>query len=288
MTTRQSVLLALFLSLSTCLAAPPTGYVLAFNGNFQGKGGNSGGWLPISEWGPLQSYKLGEELWTPEFIDHTPDGRDFGYAHFTPSTASQGYGRMTWKPFQSSGQWQDGLLSTVDTHANGFSVSPPFYATVRMSLPAHGRDVWPAFWMTTLNRILPRPQTTNSAEIDVIEAYGNAIHTQEIHTAVRDRYGNQFGGSSAFIANPGALSPYGEFYSVWVNTDLVRFYVESATWDGKPAGDIREIFSCPFLPAMNQPWYLMIDYAMQDRSWTGQPYSLPSPMSVWELKCYVP
>jgi hypothetical protein len=268
------------------LAAPPSGYKLVFNDNFQGKGGSANGWLPISEWGPLATYQLGAELWNPEFIDHTPDGRDFGYAHFTVATASQGYGRMTWTPFQSSGVWQGGLLSTVDGKTNGFSVTPPFYAVVRMSLPAHGRDVWPAFWLTTLNRILPRPQTTNSAEIDVIEAYGNAIHTQEIHTAVRTPTGVQFGGSAAFVANSGALNQYGQFYSVWVATDLIRFYVESATWDGRPAGDLHEVFSCPFLTDMAQPWYLMVDYALVDRSFTGQAYSLPSSMSVWEFQVW--
>jgi hypothetical protein len=273
-------ILFLFFALAVCAAAaPPAGYKLAFQSNFHGYGGNADGWLPISEWGPLQPYSLGQELWSPEFIDHTPDGRDFGYAAFTPTTASQGWGKMTWSPYYSNNQWHGGLLSTVDGQAHGFSVAPPFYATVLMTLPT-GRDVWPAFWMTTVNRILPRPQTTNSAEIDVIEMYGNAPNTDEIHTAVRDSGGNQFGGSSAFVSNPGALNQYGQFYSVWVNTDTIHFYVESATWDQKPAGDIREIFNCPFLPDMQQPWYLMIDYAMQDRSWTGQAYTQPTSMWV--------
>jgi hypothetical protein len=282
---RVGIILGMF---SSAFASPPSGYKLAFNGNFKGKGGNAGGWLPISEWGPLATYKLGNELWNPEFIDHTPDGRDFGYAQYRPAVASQAYGKMKWTPYLTGTQWFGILLSTVDNQAHGFSISPPFYATVRMSLPSKGRDVWPAFWMTTLNRILPRPQITHSAEIDVIEMYGSAPYTQEIHTAVRDRYGDQLGGSAAFIANPGALSPYGEFYSVWVNTNLIHFYVESATWDGKPAGDYREIFNCPFLPDMLQPWYLMIDYAMQDRSWTGQPYTTPSAMSVWQFSVYTP
>lgn len=273
--------------LGSASAAPPSGYNLKFNGNFHGRGGNADGWLPISEWGPLPSYQLGNELWRPQFIDHTPDGRDFGYDAYTPSVASQGYGKMTWTPYVSSNQWQGILLSTVDNQLNGFSVSPPFYATVFMSLPT-GRDVWPAFWMTTCNRVLPRPQTTNSAEIDVIEMYGNAPYTQEIHTAVRDSNGNQFGGSSDFAYNPGALNQYGEFYSVWVNTDTIHFYVESATWDGNPAGDIHEVFNCPFLPAMNQPWYLMIDYAMQDRSWTGQPYTSPTSMWVKGFQIFTP
>lgn len=294
---RLLILIVLAIRLGTdhnVQAAPPSGYRLVFNGNYHGKGGNGDGWLPISEYGPLQAYKLGEELWSPEFIDHTPDGRDFGYSAFTPSAARQGYGKMTITPYLTgtlqTGKWHTSLLSTVDTQTHGFSVTPPFYATVRMSLPAQGRDVWPSFWMTTLNRILPRPQTTDSAEIDVIEMYGNAPHTWEIHTAVRDKYGDQLGGSAAFIANPGALSPYGEFYSVWADSNnlVIRFYVESATWDGKPAGDYREVFSCPFLPKMLQPWYLMVDYAMQDRSFTGQSYTIPSAMSVWKFDVYTP
>jgi len=108
-------------------AAPPPGYNLSFKGNFKGKGGQGDGWLPILEWGPLPNpYILGNEMWYPEFIDHTPDGRDFGYAAYTPATASQGYGRMTWTPYQSSGQWYGGFLCTVDNQIHGYSVSPPF------------------------------------------------------------------------------------------------------------------------------------------------------------------
>lgn len=266
---------------------PPAGYNLRFNGNFKGRGGSADGWLPISEWGPLpQPYVLGNELWYPEFIDHTPDGRDFGYATYTPAIAHQGYGKMTWSPYYSS-RWYGGLLSTVDNQIHGYSVSPPFYATCFMSLPT-GRDVWPAFWMTTCNRILPRPQTTHSAEIDVIEMYGNAPYTQEIHATTRDQYGNDLTSSADFAYNPGALNQYGQFYSVWVNTDTVHFYVEGATWDGKPSGDIHEVFNCPFQHDMQQPWYVMVDYAMQDRSWTGQAYTPPTSMWVQSFQIFSP
>jgi hypothetical protein len=290
-------LLLCAISLLACalsaVAAPPKGYTLRFNGNFHGyghgHGGTGNGWLPISEWGPLPTYILGNELWYPEFISHTPDGRDFGYAVYSPDVASQGYGKMTFKPYKdSNGTWHGILLSTLDRSAVGYQVTPPFYAVCLMTLPTSGRDVWPAFWMNTTNRILPRPQTTNSAEIDVIEMYGNAPHTQEIHTAVRDRYGNQLAGSSAFIYNANALSQYGLYYSVWCDGTSIHFYVESATWDMKPSGDIREVFTCPFFPDMQQPWYVMVDYAMQDRSWTGQAYTLPNSMWVGLFQVYTP
>jgi hypothetical protein len=284
--------LALLIGVQSVTAAPPAGYKLAFQSNFHGRGGNADGWLPISEYGPLPNpYVLGAELWYPEFIAHTPDGRDFGYAAYTPAIASQGWGRMTWAPQFYANQWHGILLSTVDNQIHGFSVSPPFYATVLMSLPT-GRDVWPAFWMTTCNRILPRPQTTNSAEIDVIEMYGNAPYTQEIHTATRDPNGNNLTSSADFAYNPGALNQYGQFYSVWVENGseagTIHFYVESATWDAKPAGDIHEVFHCPFQADMQQPWYLMIDYAMQDRSWTGQPYTFPTSMWVQQFNVWKP
>ena len=150
-----------------------------------------------------------------------------------------------------------------------------------MSLPTSGRDVWPAFWMTTLNRLKPN-QATNAAEIDVIEMYGSAPYVQEIHSAVRTPDNIQFGGKSAFIGNPNAFSPYGNFYSVWVDPSggLLHFYRESGTWDGQPAGDLQEIFTCPFLPDMQQEWYFLADYALNDRSWTGQPWTTPSDMWV--------
>jgi hypothetical protein len=273
---------------SNALAGAPAGYKLAFQANFRGYGGFANGWLPISEWGPLPPYVLGNELWAPEFISHCPDHRDNSLSTFSVTTASQGLTeRMTWTPYQdSSGHWFTGALATVDPSGNGFHVAPPFYATVYMSLPT-GRDVWPAFWMTTLNR-LQSNQTTNSAEIDVIEAYGassgnpNYIYTQEIHTAVRTPNGTQFGGSAGFIYNPNALSPYGNFYSVWVDPagGLVHFFRESGTWNGQPAGDIQEIFACPFLADMQQDFYFLCDYALNDRSWTGQPWTAPSEMWV--------
>jgi hypothetical protein len=283
----KAIIINFALALSA-FAAPPPGYKLVFHGTFQGQDGKAV--LPISEFGPLQNYVLGNELWYPIFIDHTPDSRDFGYAAFSPKIASQGYGEMTWAPFQASppcGSWYGGCIATVDSSATGFTVSPPFYATAFMSLPT-GRDVWPAFWMTTVNRILPRPQTTNSAEIDVIEMYGSAPYTQEIGTAVRDPNGNNIATTHDFASNPGALNQYGQWYSVWVNTDTIHFYVESGTWNDGAAGDIHEVFSAPFQPDMQQPWYLLIDYAMQDRSFTGEGYSLPTSMWVKRLDVYTP
>lgn len=286
--------IALNLGLSNSVAAPPVGYSLRYNINFAGQGGTANGWLPILEWGPLAPYTLGTEAWSPVAIAHLPDHRDFGYALFGLSASWQGYGRLNWSPWNSNatytGQWHGGCLATVDPNGNGFSVTPPFYATCFMTLPAKGRDVWPSFWMTTINR-LQSNQSTNSGEIDVIEMYGNAPYTQEIHVNTRDHWGNDLTSSPNFAYNPGALNPYGQFYSVWVdsNNGVIRFYVESGTWDGKPAGDIHEVFSCAYVPdGMNQPWYLLVDYAMQDRSWTGQPWTVPTPMWVKSLQCWKP
>jgi hypothetical protein len=116
-----SFIIAFFAFSLSSFASPPAGYTLTFNGNFHGKGGNGDGWLPISENGPLPVYKLGAELWSPEFIAHTPDGRDFGYSKYTSSMATQSYGKMTWTPkdLGSPAQWTGILLSTVDHSAQG-------------------------------------------------------------------------------------------------------------------------------------------------------------------------
>ena len=82
---------------SECDAAPPTGYNLVFQSNFNGRGGNADGWLPLTEWGPLPNYVLGNELWNPEFIDHYPDHRDNSDGIFSTTTASQAYGRMIYE-----------------------------------------------------------------------------------------------------------------------------------------------------------------------------------------------
>ncbi len=274
-------------------AAPPSGYHLRFNGNFKGRGGNGDGWLPLSEWGPLPNYVLGNELWYPCFIDHCPDHRDFGHNFFSSTTASQAYGRMTWKPYHGTGGWYTGILATVDPNGSGFHVKPPFFVITYMSMPL-GSWAWTSSWGTTMNR-LQSNQSTNSAEIDWPERWNSEPNRpmpsliSEFHANTRTPSGSNITNAPAFIYDPGMASQNGEFYSLLVDpVSGVHAYLESATWDGKPAGDFREVFSCPFATDMQQDWYFLVDYALDDRTWTGQGWTDPTSMWVKQFQIFSP
>ncbi len=285
--------LLLLIGVQLASAGPPSGYKLVFQSNFNGRGGNSGGWLPLSEWGPLQNYTLGSELWNPEFIDHYPDRRDNSHSTFSSTTASQGYGKMTWTPYHANNAWYTGAIATVDPNGTGFHTRPPFFVVTYMSMPL-GSWAWTSSWGTTMNRLQPN-QSTNSAEIDWPERWNSEPNRpmpsliSEFHANTRTPSGADITSSPAFIYDPGMASQYGEFYSLLVDPVTgVHAYLESATWDGHPAGDFREVFHCPFQAAMNQDWYFLVDYALDDRTWTGQGWTDPKPMWVKAFNIWKP
>ncbi len=156
---------ALLLSLAAILGVVPTrlvksdphrldlsGYKLAFHEDFKH--------LSVSANGP-----------NTRWVAHTPWHGDFGDARFVDPR--QGF------PFQNNGtfriemrknalgQWESGLLASVDQNGNGFALRYGYFE-VRAKLPS-SPGVWPAFW---LDSFVPSPSPDPSIEIDVFEHYG--------------------------------------------------------------------------------------------------------------------
>lgn len=145
-----------------------TGYKMTFNEDF------SEPVLDISRQGP-----------GTRWIAHTPYWGDFGDAAFadpgpdSPFSIKNGVLSIEAKK-RPDGHWQSGLISSVDTHGNGFSQLYGYFE-MRAKLPK-GLGTWPAFWMTDVTNLQePNPKVTN-IEIDVVEQYG--ISDYLMHTTL--------------------------------------------------------------------------------------------------------
>ncbi len=270
----------LFFVLTVCgLADPPSGYsVKVFDANFLD------GSFPLSEWGPIPPYDITK--WQNQtFISHTPYDGDFGYAKFSIAGSHQQYGKWWFQATKdSSGQWHSGYLASVDTNGTGFSQSAPCYWEVVAQMPPTGRDVWPAIWLEDMLSIQRQNRTATESEIDIAEFYGNNINNQEIHTHQWAANGGGIGGSSANVQHQ-EVGYYPHTYGCLVEASQTTFY-----FDG------QVIWTTPTLPEMLHPMYIMVDLALQDRSFTGQPYSDPGyakwgdpgQMSIQSVRCYTP
>jgi beta-glucanase (GH16 family) len=256
--------IAIFVSNST-QAMPPPDYKLVFNEEFDGP-------LNVSNWG------LPKAKW----MAHTPYAGDFGNAWFTgpnepgiPSPFSVKEGILTIKAYQdkkNKNHWRSGLLSSVDTHGNGFSVALGYFEC-RMKLPS-GPGVWPAFWLAGITGV-DRNRTTNSAEIDVLEEYGvdSTIAHQNVHVwKPKDGESYAVGNSSKLQGMTTGFHDYG----CLVAKDFISFY-----FDG------LQIWKTPTPPEALEPLYLMVNLALGG-GWPIDKTPDPSFLSVEHIRVYAP
>jgi beta-glucanase (GH16 family) len=196
---------------------------------------------------------------------YAPARPDTSLAHFrSPSQApavfsidTPGVLTITMKKVDSS--WYSGHIQTVTAMGNGFSQRYGYFEA-RM---AFDKAVsWPAFWLYTPKSYEDENQTR--AEIDVIEAYGDADY-DGYHMAVH-RYSLQ---SNVHKGNYSGLSSTqnmgiwgwndmfdGEFhrYGCLVTPDWITIYL-----DGK------ELSRFPTFPEAKLPLYMRVTLAMQDK-----------------------
>jgi beta-glucanase (GH16 family) len=244
---------------------PPPDYKLVFNEEFDGP-------LNVSNWG------LPKAKW----MAHTPYAGDFGNAWFTgpnepgiPSPFSVKEGILTIKAYQdkkNKNHWRSGLLSSVDTHGNGFSVALGYFEC-RMKLPS-GPGVWPAFWLAGITGV-DRNRTTNSAEIDVLEEYGvdSTIAHQNVHVwKPKDGESYAVGNSSKLQGMTTDFHDYG----CLVAKDFISFY-----FDG------LQIWKTPTPPEALEPLYLMVNLALGG-GWPIDKTPDPSFLSVEHIRVYAP
>jgi beta-glucanase (GH16 family) len=123
------------------------------------------------------------------WISHTPWGGNFGDAAFAdpapdfPFTTREGILRIEARKNPANGRWQAGLLASVDRAGRGFTQRYGYFE-VKARMP-RGEGVWPAFWLIGVDRL--RQGSTHTAEIDILEHYGNQPNRYSSAIAVWDR-----------------------------------------------------------------------------------------------------
>lgn len=216
--------------------------------------------LDVSSWGP-----------GTRWIAHTPWSGDFGGARFanpgerSPFRIEDGTLRIEAKR-DPEGDWQSGLLASVDPDGNGFSQQYGYFE-MRAQLP-EGPGVWPAFWL------IGKDRSKATAEIDVIEFYGDKPdgYSSVVHVWHRDgRHYSRFHRNAVFVeASPGAFHTYG----VKVDRNWIRFYF-----------DREFIWKTETQPEHRQPLYILLNLALVDGP-TRDATPDPSYMIVDHVRAY--
>jgi hypothetical protein len=235
----------------------PPNYQLVFNEDFKP--------FSISEYGPGTTW-----------IAHTPYGGDFGDAWFGTGaqlTRSKGNnGNLTIKAFYDpvKAHWKTGLIASVDTHGIGFSQALGYWECQLYWMG--GLGTWPAFWLHGLG--WTKTPKTNSAEIDILEAYGvnPSIAHQVIH--VWSPSGSQLSASGSQTTYDLTNTPH--IFSCLINTDFVHYYIDG-----------HEVWSTPTPPEATEPLYCMVDLALGG-GWPITNTPNPSYMYVYYVRCWAP
>ena len=234
-------------------AAPPAGYTLVFSDEFKEP-------LSCSNWGP-----------GTKWIANTPYNGNFGVAAFGywPNRLYTNNGVLVMMDYfdTSKNRWLGCLLSSMDTKANGFAQALGYW---ECAIRWHGElDTWPGFWLASANGILPH--ANNTAEIDILEAYGSqpSVAHQVLHV---------WNGSGGQVYASGHvqswnLTNFTHVYGCLVNKDFIHYYIDG-----------YEIWTVPTPPEATLPLYCMIDFAMYSTSGAIS----PSFMYVDYVRCYAP
>lgn len=196
--------------------------------------------------------KLDASAWGPgtRWITHTPWSGDFGAARFadpgerTPFATKDGI--LSIKASRDpEGDWQSGLLASVDPTRNGFSQRYGYFE-MRAKLPT-GPGLWPAFWL------IGKDSSKTTAEIDVIEYYGDKPggYATTAHVWYRDGgHYSKYNRNEVFReTDPTEFHTYG----VKIDPEWIRFYF-----------DRRLVWKTETRPEHRQPMYMLVNLALVD------------------------
>jgi Glycosyl hydrolases family 16 len=262
----------------------PNGYTLVFDQEFNNPAFNINTLI-------AQGTGVGPIVAPEKFVCHTPASQDFGSSTFSgPQQSPDGISpfRIDSKGFCRIKEWVDtsgtrrsGILSTVDSTGNGFSLANGFYACCAWVPRAGG--TWSAFWMETLN-MYTQSRTTNGTEIDVFEIYGDqtfnnpattylptsAYQTVQDWTPANAHVTAVQGPHGSTVTNPANGQPLDltlgwHVFSVLINGTVITFYIDNV-----------QTFTATMPPSgINQPFFMMVDLAMGG-GWPIDPSPAPS------------
>ncbi|WP_225906404.1 glycoside hydrolase family 16 protein [Ensifer canadensis] len=237
--------------------------------------GDTGDELPVDDM-PLTFDETFDDLsvsaWGPgtRWIAHTPWSGDFGGARFanpgerSPFKTENGILRIEAKR-DPEGDWQSGLLASVDAKGNGFAQQYGYFE-MRARLPV-GPGVWPAFWL------IGKDRSKSTAEIDVMEFYGDKPegYSSVIHVWHRDdKDDSQFSRIEVFRdADPQDFHTYG----VKIDSEFIRMYF-----------DRKLVWKAETRPEHRQPMYVLLNLALVEKTADQAPD--PSHMFIDYVRAY--
>ncbi|MBP1872990.1 beta-glucanase (GH16 family) [Ensifer adhaerens] len=238
-------------------------------------GGDTGDALPVDDMRLTFDENFDEldvSAWGPgtRWIAHTPWSGDFGGARFanpgerTPFKTENGILRIEAKR-DPEGDWQSGLLASVDPKGNGFAQQYGYFE-MRAQLPV-GPGVWPAFWL------IGKDRSKSTAEIDVMEFYGDKPdgYSSVIHVWHRDdKNDSQFSRIEVFRdADPQDFHTYG----VKIDSEFIRMYF-----------DRKLVWKAETRPEHRQPMYVLLNLALVEKTADQAPD--PSHMFIDYIRAY--
>lgn len=242
---------------SSSAVAAKAGYDLTFDEEFDT--------LDVSAHGP-----------GTRWIAHTPWNGDFGNAAFAdptsgfPFTVENGILRIEARK-DASGNWQSGLLASVDANGNGFAQQYGYFE-MRAKLPA-GAGVWPAFWLDSL---VPSDSSDPSYEVDGLEYYGQFTGAYNASTHIWPK-GDPAGAttlSQIVTVAPNLLTSDYHVYGISVEADWTIVYLDGA-----------EVWRTATPPSHKHKLMILVDLALGG-GWPITDTPSPSDMYVDYIRAY--
>jgi beta-glucanase (GH16 family) len=236
-------------------------YNLTFEENFDD--------ISVSAWGPISMPGApGKSRW----IAHTPWNGDFGDAQFKDPTPDGPFstenGILKIEARKINGKWFSGLISSMDANGNGFAQRHGYFE-IRTKLPK-GPGVWPAFWL------IANQQPDASAEIDVLEYYGQFPETYHVVTHVWPKTDKvkPLHDSRAITVPSGSLTEDYHTFGVSVQSDFIIYYL-----------DRKEVARAPTPPQHNEPLFILANLALGS-GWPIDKTPDPSVMLIDYIRAY--
>jgi len=208
----------------------------------------------------------------------------FGAGIFLPpgpqNTYSVAGGILTLRSQRVNGQWQSGLIQTVDKQGHGFAQQYGYFEMKAKFPPGAGG--WPAFWLLTQNGFLDKKATRG--EIDIVEWYGSdpRHHHASIHLwpAAKPPPGT--------LAKHVGLSHISNLSPVLVDGQLKDFHTYGA--EITPEWiiiyfDRKEFERIKTLPEYKTPVYMLVNLAIIKKE--ADKAESPKDMNVDNVTAYV-
>jgi beta-glucanase (GH16 family) len=192
---------------------------------------------------------------------HSP----FGSGIFLPPGPEGIYtvkdGLLTLRSQKVNGQWQSGLIQTVDKNGHGFAQQYGYFE-MKAQFPK-GKGTWPAFWLLTQNGFLDPTKTRG--EIDIVEWYGSdpthdhsSLHLWPAKQRQPGMLEKHLGLSHITKLSPDVLVdgqlPGFHTYGALVTPDWIITYF-----------DRKELERHPTLDEYKTPMYLLINLAITEK-----------------------